>query len=248
MRQGVERLRHRRVVRRVPGPPDPAGHPSLLGRRPSTAEVQRVAAKGAKAVSFTESPHAAGLPSWHTDHWDNRPRRRPGRRPAAVPPLRLRRRAERRARGELHRRDRAVRHQLSVHDDRAAALAGLPQVPAPEGRALRGRHRLDAVHARAHRLHVGASPPLHGLQPRRPAVGAVPPAHLRLLHLRRRRRRRSAPHRRRQHHVRERLPALRQQLAVQPGRPREDARHVPDDEARKIAEDNTRRVFNFPRN
>ena len=37
----------------------------------STAEVQRVAAKGAKAVSFTESPHAAGLPSWHSDHWDN---------------------------------------------------------------------------------------------------------------------------------------------------------------------------------
>ncbi|MEY2571004.1 MAG: hypothetical protein QOE63_1354 [Acidimicrobiaceae bacterium] len=37
----------------------------------STAEVQRVAAKGAKAVSFTELPHAIGLPSYHSDHWDN---------------------------------------------------------------------------------------------------------------------------------------------------------------------------------
>jgi predicted TIM-barrel fold metal-dependent hydrolase len=36
----------------------------------STAEVERVAAKGAKAVSFNEMPHSAGLPSWHTDHWD----------------------------------------------------------------------------------------------------------------------------------------------------------------------------------
>jgi predicted TIM-barrel fold metal-dependent hydrolase len=33
-------------------------------------EVERVAARGAKAVSFTESPHALGLPSFHTEHWD----------------------------------------------------------------------------------------------------------------------------------------------------------------------------------
>ena len=33
-------------------------------------ETERVAEKGAKAVSFTESPHALGLPSFHTDHWD----------------------------------------------------------------------------------------------------------------------------------------------------------------------------------
>ncbi|HEU4687169.1 MAG TPA: amidohydrolase family protein [Vicinamibacterales bacterium] len=34
------------------------------------AEVQRTAAKGAKAVSFTEAPHNLGLPSFHSDHWD----------------------------------------------------------------------------------------------------------------------------------------------------------------------------------
>lgn len=36
----------------------------------STAEVERIAAKGAKAISFIEAPHAVGLPSFHSDHWD----------------------------------------------------------------------------------------------------------------------------------------------------------------------------------
>src|SRR5690606_30975240 len=29
-----------------------------------------VIAKGARTISFTEMPHALGLPSFHTDHWD----------------------------------------------------------------------------------------------------------------------------------------------------------------------------------
>jgi len=33
-------------------------------------EIHRVAAKGAKAITFTEAPHNIGLPSFHTDHWD----------------------------------------------------------------------------------------------------------------------------------------------------------------------------------
>jgi predicted TIM-barrel fold metal-dependent hydrolase len=36
----------------------------------TVTEIQRVAAKGAKAITFTEAPHAIGLPSFHTDHWD----------------------------------------------------------------------------------------------------------------------------------------------------------------------------------
>ncbi|HLY84582.1 MAG TPA: amidohydrolase family protein [Acidimicrobiales bacterium] len=36
----------------------------------TVAEVERVAAKGSKAISFTEAPHNLGLPSLHTDHWD----------------------------------------------------------------------------------------------------------------------------------------------------------------------------------
>lgn len=36
----------------------------------TATEAERVAAKGAKAISFTEMPHALGLPSFHTNHWD----------------------------------------------------------------------------------------------------------------------------------------------------------------------------------
>ncbi|MGH9112819.1 MAG: amidohydrolase family protein [Acidimicrobiales bacterium] len=36
----------------------------------TVAEIQRTAAKGAKALSFTEAPHGLGLPSFHSGHWD----------------------------------------------------------------------------------------------------------------------------------------------------------------------------------
>ncbi|GAA0556184.1 amidohydrolase family protein [Actinomadura livida] len=34
------------------------------------AEIQRCAARGAKAIAFPENPVPLGLPSFHTDHWD----------------------------------------------------------------------------------------------------------------------------------------------------------------------------------
>jgi predicted TIM-barrel fold metal-dependent hydrolase len=37
----------------------------------STAEIERCAAKGAKAVSFPESPYPLGLPSFHGGGWDS---------------------------------------------------------------------------------------------------------------------------------------------------------------------------------
>jgi predicted TIM-barrel fold metal-dependent hydrolase len=36
----------------------------------TVTEATRVAEKGAKAISFTEMPHALDLPSFHTRHWD----------------------------------------------------------------------------------------------------------------------------------------------------------------------------------
>jgi predicted TIM-barrel fold metal-dependent hydrolase len=36
----------------------------------SIAELQRVLAKGAKALAFSENPTVLGLPSVHTDHWE----------------------------------------------------------------------------------------------------------------------------------------------------------------------------------
>jgi predicted TIM-barrel fold metal-dependent hydrolase len=34
------------------------------------SELERVIAKGAKAIAFSENPTVIGLPSVHTDHWD----------------------------------------------------------------------------------------------------------------------------------------------------------------------------------
>lgn len=36
----------------------------------SVAEIERVAAKGARALSFPENPVPLGYPSFHSDHWD----------------------------------------------------------------------------------------------------------------------------------------------------------------------------------
>lgn len=36
----------------------------------TVAEAERVIAKGARTFSFCEAPHAVGLPSFHSDHWD----------------------------------------------------------------------------------------------------------------------------------------------------------------------------------
>jgi predicted TIM-barrel fold metal-dependent hydrolase len=36
----------------------------------AAAEVERTAARGAKAIAFSENPTKLGLPSIHTDHWD----------------------------------------------------------------------------------------------------------------------------------------------------------------------------------
>src|SRR5579875_855991 len=36
----------------------------------SAEELQRCAAKGARAISFPDNPAPLGLPSFHTDHWD----------------------------------------------------------------------------------------------------------------------------------------------------------------------------------
>lgn len=42
----------------------------LWDAQASVREIHRTAAKGAKAISFPDLPHALGLPSVHTDFWD----------------------------------------------------------------------------------------------------------------------------------------------------------------------------------
>jgi predicted TIM-barrel fold metal-dependent hydrolase len=54
----------------APGRFIPCSLPPLWDPHLMAAEVIRVAAKGARAVTFSENPAALGLPSLHTDHWD----------------------------------------------------------------------------------------------------------------------------------------------------------------------------------
>ncbi len=86
----------------------------------------------------------------------------------------------------------------------------LRKFPNLQVRALRGRHGLDPLLARADRLRVPAAPLLDGpgLRRRAPEPGGARPLHV-LLHQRPRRRRRARGHRHRQHDVGVRLPALR---------------------------------------
>ena len=53
-----------------PGRFIPLALPMLWDPEASAAEVRRVAEKGCHAVTFTSNPHALGLPSLYTDHWD----------------------------------------------------------------------------------------------------------------------------------------------------------------------------------
>ena len=53
-----------------PGRFIPLALPILWDPELSAAEVRRVARKGCHAVTFTSNPHALGLPSLYTDHWD----------------------------------------------------------------------------------------------------------------------------------------------------------------------------------
>ncbi|MBO0855084.1 MAG: amidohydrolase [Nocardia sp.] len=53
-----------------PGRFIPLAIPLLWDPQESAAEVRRLARKGCHAVTFTSNPHALGLPSLYTDHWD----------------------------------------------------------------------------------------------------------------------------------------------------------------------------------
>ena len=69
---GLQRLAHRRVVRRVPGPLHPAGDPAGVGPR---ADGRRGAPGGGEGLPrghhARAAPHAQGLPSYHNlDYWD----------------------------------------------------------------------------------------------------------------------------------------------------------------------------------
>ena len=67
----LQRLASRRVVRRAPRPlrPEPDRVPAR-SRRSRREEIRRNAARGFKAVTFSEAPDKLGLPTIHSGHWD----------------------------------------------------------------------------------------------------------------------------------------------------------------------------------
>ena len=164
------------------------------------AEAERVAAKGARTISFPDSPVPLGLPSFHSDHWDRsvagllgrrrcRCRCTSGRAPSCqasrsrtIKPIPGQMVDARRA---VRGGDRTVLDQPDVDHGRPAVLRQAAAVPGPPVLAGRGRHRLGALHPGAHRLRVGAAPLLPEDRLRHPAVGPVPQALLGLLHRRR---------------------------------------------------------------
>ena len=172
----------------------------------AVAEVERVAARGSRAITFPDAPTSLGLPSFHTDHWErlwdtceatDTPVCLHFGSGGFVPGFSFSGPMAGAGRRAVRGRHRDLRDQLDVVDDRHPAVRHAPAAPQPEVHALRGRDRLDSLHARAHRLHLGAAPLVpesrQGDAPLRP----VPRAHLGLLHRRFPRRRRAARDRRR---------------------------------------------------
>ena len=144
------------------------------------AELERTAAKGARAISFLENPVPLGLPSYHTDHWDGFFSAVRSRRHSDLPALRLVRpvavdRAGGAVRGDYH----PVRLQLDVRHGGPAVLAGLSPAPESEGGHGRRGHRVGSLSARARRLRVEPASLLPERRPEHVAVGAVRQAHLR---------------------------------------------------------------------
>ena len=220
----------------------PAAHPACSSPRSSpncgtrvlgAAEIRRCAELGARALSFPENPVPLGLPSYWTDHWDpvwqacqdtdvvlclhiGTSGEIPIPSPEA-PDVRVVLDAP----GRLD-------HVVGELDDEP----GLPEVPGPQVRVLRRRHRLAPQRHRARRPHVAAPQDLQRTR-RHPALGDLPPEHVPvhdrgtgLPEVPRR-------HRRRSHHVGVRLPAHRHDVARLPVDHRRSARSWPTSPTRK---------------
>ena len=188
------------LVRRVPRPLHPARDPADLG--PGADGRARCGASPGRAATPSRSPTTrAGSAT---------------RACTASTGIRSGRRAPTRARSSASTSARARGMNLAGpgrpdrgHDrghadhalqlrHRARVLADLRQVPDAQDRALRGRHRLDPVLPRAHRLRARPPPPLDParLPERQDAERRVPRAHHHLLHRRRGRRAQPRPDRR----------------------------------------------------
>ena len=157
-------------ARAYPGRFIPLGIVPMWDVELAVEEVHRVAAKGCRSISFLETPHVQGFPSFLSGYWDPMMQGAVRHQHGAVAAHRRRLRRHPAAGGSAGRPP----HGAGLPDQRdhrpgPALRADSAAVPGPEGRAVRGRHRLDPLLLRPHR------PPLHqpGLAARRRATSAA---------------------------------------------------------------------------
>ena len=183
VRPRLERLHPRRMVRGGAAAADLTHDPPAVGHRRMRRRDAALHRQGRQGDLVPREPGAARPAVVPHARVGSGLRPRAGGGAPVVHALRVvgspARDRGRRTQGGL---DRAVRVQLDGDDGRPALLTGLPHVRPAEGRPVRGRHRLGALHARAPRLHVGSPPLLHGDRPGHAPVGALRAALLLLLH------------------------------------------------------------------
>ena len=152
LRQGLQRLDGRGVVRRLRGTLDPAAIIPLWDVELAAAEVRRNAARGVHAVCFSEIPPYLGLPSIHSGYWDpffaacaeTAHRRLHAHRVFVEDAGDLSRRARRRSR---RRSSSTTPWRRSPTSCSPASWSG----SRPAAGLLRGPDRLASLHARAGR-------------------------------------------------------------------------------------------------
>ena len=144
----------------LPGPVHPAVDPADLG--PAARWPTRCTASPRRAATRSRSPRtrpsSAGRTSSATTGTRSSPRARTRARSSACTSARRRRRSSIAEGAPI---DIMITLHAAEHDARGhrpGVVAGAAQVPEPAVRAVRGRHRLAAVLARADRLHVPAAP------------------------------------------------------------------------------------------
>ena len=157
-----------------PGRFIPLSIPPLWDPHLAAVEIHRVAAKGCHAVSFVENPVPLGFPSLHSDHWD------PFWQACADDAVTVCMHIGSSSKLPMHRTRRADRRRHHAHPAEQPArgcrhhpLADLPEVPRPQGFALRGRYRLGPLLPRAARPQLPDSPRVDRRGLRRPLPSEV---------------------------------------------------------------------------
>ena len=197
-----------------PGRFIPLGIVPMWDVEAAATEVRRIAKKGCRSISFLETPHVQGFPSFLSGYWD---------------PM-LAALSEENMVLSLHigagfaviqRPEEAPVDHLMVLACQISAITAqdllfgpdAAALPRPQGRAVRGRDRLDPLLLRPDRPPL-PEPGMAAQRLRREAaLGGVPRPHPGLLHHRPLRPAAARPDRPRQHRLGVRLPAHRHDLA-----------------------------------